>query len=122
MDLKIDLLGKIKERRVVLLPLLFFVFTSVFLSTGCTKLNVKWVKYDETRCDKWTYSENNEVLKTNIESYLKGKGVKVLESEIFVDAEPDANCSGCACKTGRTIKIKIKKRELDEAKAEGFYQ
>lgn len=109
-------------RTAFLLIALFVVALGVLVSVpGCTKLNVKWIKYEETRCDKWTFSENNEVLKTNVESYLKGKGVKVLEIEIFVDTEPEANCQGCNCKTGRTIKIKIKKREMDEAKAEGFH-
>lgn len=104
------------------LGLALIVFSLLTISS-CNKLNVLWVKYDETQCaDSWDYSENNEVLKTNIESYLKTKGVKVLEMEIFVDADPQMNCSACSCKTGRIIKIKIKKRELDDAKSQGFYE
>lgn len=102
---------------------LLLITLCLLSSIGCNKMNVLWVKYDETQCsDNWTYSENNEVLKTNVESYLKGKGVKVLEMEIFVDGDPQQNCSACSCKTGRTIKIKIKKRELSDAKNQGFYE
>ena len=106
----------------------FFSLSSLILITllalnGCQKLNVIWVKYDETQCsDQWDYNDNNEVLKEHVETYLKGKGVKVLEMEIFIDADPQQNCSACTCKTGRTIKVKIKKRDLDDAKNLGFYQ
>lgn len=90
---------------------------------GCQKVNVIWVKYNETQCaDSWDYSDNNEVLKEHVETYLKGKGVKVLEMEIFIDADPQQNCSSCSCTTGRTIKVKIKKRDLDDVKNLGFYQ
>jgi hypothetical protein len=89
--------------------------------SGCGKSNVRWVVYDETLCaDKWEYSPVNEKLKDNIVAYFKGKGVKVLELEIFNDRNPD-QCSDCTCKTGRRVKCKVKKRDVDNMKGESFY-
>ena len=93
----------------------------VVVLAGCKKSSsVRWVFYDETNCaDRWTYTNNNELLKQNITEYLDGRGVKVYEIEIFrmLDAE---SCSDCHCKTGRQIKCKIRKSDLDNAKNEGF--
>ena len=84
--------------------------------------NVRWVFYDETNCsDKWTYTNNNEVLKDNIVDYMDSKGVKIFEIEIFTIVEAES-CHECSCKTGRQIKCKIKKGDLSNAKSEGFYE
>lgn len=95
----------------------------LFIINSCTKpFSVKWVYYDETVCsDKWTFTNNNEVLKDRITDHLKGKGIKVFDIEIFIDGTADA-CTECQCKTGRRIKCKIAKRDLSDAKSEGFYE
>jgi hypothetical protein len=95
---------------------------SVFL-LGCGKsMSVKWVYYDETQCaDKWDFSPINEKLKENVTNYLNSKDIKVLEIEIFNDRTPDA-CTSCNCKTGRRVKVKVKKRDLSEIKSEQFYE
>jgi|GEM_PF-1032407 len=90
---------------------------------GCGKSgNVRWVHYDETYCaDKWEKSVNNEKLKSNISSYLEGKGIKVFEIEIFTDRSAET-CTDCACKSGRRVKVKIKRSDVKEIKREGFYE
>ena len=90
--------------------------------SGCGKSNVRWVHYDETYCaDKWEKSINNEKLKTNITTYLESKGIKVFEIEIFTDrtAEP---CPDCVCKSGRRVKVKVKRSDVKKIKREGFYE
>jgi hypothetical protein len=98
------------------------ILLSLF-SQSCNKTSkVKWIFYDETHCaDKWEFTNNNERLKQNITEYLDGKGIKVLEIEIFRQIEAET-CSACTCKTGRQIKCKVKRGDLDEAKDEGFYE
>jgi hypothetical protein len=93
----------------------------LFAFLGCTKSgNVRWVYYDETNCaDRWEYTNNNEKLKDNIIEYLDGRGVTVHEIEIFRRLEAES-CSDCNCRTGRQIKCKIKKSDLDNARSEGF--
>jgi hypothetical protein len=95
----------------------------VLFTTGCSKSSkMRWILYDETNCaDKWTFTNNNEVLKENIVDYMEGKGVKIFEIEIFSLAQAES-CSECSCKTGRQVKCKIKKGDLDNAKSEGFYE
>lgn len=92
------------------------------LFVNCSKTsNVKWMYYNETQCaDKWPFDLNNEKLKQNVTDYLKTKGIKVLEIEIYVDGTAEA-CTACECKTGRRVKCKVKKREEDNMKGEGFY-
>ena len=99
--------------------------TLLLISTvwfGCGKnINVKWMYYAETQCaDRWTMTNNNEVLKDNITNYFQSKGVKILELEIFRNGDPEP-CNECACKSGRTIKVKVKKHDSDDMKAEGFH-
>jgi hypothetical protein len=110
--------GGFKSRFPGLLILVLFIAFS-----GCTKQGkVRWVYYEETRCaDKWTFTNNNELLKQNVVDYLATKGVKVYELEIFASS-PAETCSACICKTGRLIKCKIAKHDLDEASSEGFHQ
>lgn len=108
-------LSKFKTLSLLFLLVLFF--------STCTKpLSVKWVQYDETNCaDRWDHVMNNEKQKDIIVSYLKSNGIKVFEIEIFSDKPAEA-CSSCECKTGRTIKCKIGKRDLNDIKSYGFYQ
>ena len=104
-------------------PVFFFAFLTIILINSCNKpLSFKWVYYDETVCaDKWTNTNNNEVLKERVVDYLKSKSVKVYEIEIFLDRVPE-NCAACECKTGRRFKCKIGKKDLDDVKAQGFYE
>ena len=90
---------------------------------GCGKSgNVRWLHYDETYCaDKWEHNINNEKLKDNITAYLEHKGIKVFEMEIFTDRTPDT-CTDCTCKSGRRIKAKIRRRDVNDIKKEGFYE
>ncbi len=94
----------------------------LFFST-CTKpLSVKWVNYDETICaDRWDHVLNNEKQKDIIVSYLNAQSIKVFEIEIFADKAAEA-CTSCECKTGRTVKCKIGKGDLNDIKSYGFYQ
>lgn len=105
------------------LKVLFAVLVFPIMLISCGKSgNVKWVYYDETYCsDKWDYHVNNELLKENVAGFLKGKGVKVYEIEIFNDRTPDT-CTDCSCKSGRRIKCKIKKREVKNVRGLGFYE
>jgi len=99
--------------------LILLVVSAVFF--GCNKTNVKWLHYDETNCsDRWDSNINNERLKDNVVAYLEGKGIKVLEIEIFSDGTSDS-CADCSCKTGRRIKCKVKKRDVNDIKSQGFY-
>lgn len=93
------------------------------VTAACGKSGrVRWVNYDETVCaDKWEYNMNNERLKENVVNYFDGKGIKVFELEIFSDRSRD-NCADCHCKTGRRIKCKVSKRDVNDMKAEGFYE
>ncbi len=95
----------------------------VLFMLGCSKSSkVRWVYYDETNCsDKWEYTNNNELLKKNIVEYMDSRGVKVFEIEIFIIVEAES-CGECSCKTGRQVKCKIKKGDLENAKGEGFYE
>lgn len=102
----------------------FFVLLAVSaLLFGCGKSgNVRWLHYDETYCaDKWEKSVNNEKLKSNITTYLDAKGIKVFEIEIFTDRTAET-CTDCVCKSGRRIKVKIKRNDVKEIKKEGFYE
>lgn len=100
---------------------LLFLVTSAILS-GCSKTNYRWLYYDETYCaDKWDRHMVNEKLKENIVSYLNGRGIKVVEIEIFSDRVAES-CSACTCKSGRRIKCKVRKRSVKDLKNEGFYQ
>jgi hypothetical protein len=89
---------------------------------SCAKTStVRWVVYDETYCsDKWDYNSNNEKLKENVVAFLKNKGIKVLELEIYSDRTPE-QCANCTCKSGRRIKCKIKKRDVSDANSLDFY-
>lgn len=99
--------------------LTFCVLSLVF--SGCTKSNFRWLYYDETNCaDKWEKNIINEKLKDNVVNYLDKQGIKVFEIEIFSDGTADA-CTDCACKTGRRIKCKVKKRDVSDIKRQGFY-
>src|SRR6187401_3409522 len=86
------------------------IFLVVLFMSGCGKSsNVRWVLYDETNCaDKWTFNNNNEILKNNIVEYMDGKGVKIFEIEIFRQVEAES-CGECTCKTGRQVKCKVRK-------------
>jgi hypothetical protein len=95
---------------------------AVFLLLSCTKSNVKWVYYDETRCaDKWEYTYNNEKLKENFINYYNSRGIKIYEVEIFNDIAADP-CADCTCKTGRRFKSKVKKGDATNLKRESFYE
>jgi len=99
------------------------VFASIALLVGCGKRNdIVWVYYDETRCaDRWERSNSNEKLKDNIVNYYDKNGSTIYDLEIFFDRTPDT-CFDCICKTGRRVKAKIKGRDLENLKADGFYQ
>lgn len=99
----------------------FLILVVTTLLFGCGKSNVKWVVYDETYCaDKWDYNINNEKLKDNVVSYMKSKSIKIYELEIFSDRTAES-CSACTCKSGRRFKCKVKKNDVNDAKALGFY-
>ena len=106
-------------------PKTVFIFmmalTSFFIS--CDKSSREtWAYYDETYCaDKWTQSGNNETLKQNIIDYFKPKGVEIFDIEIFVDRDAE-NSSQCFNKTGRRVRIRVNKSDLDDVKAIGFYE
>lgn len=102
----------------IFISLVFFVIVY-----SCAKpVSVKWVYYNETICsDRWEFTNSNEVLKNRVSDYMKSKGVKVYEIEIFIDGTKDG-CTECQCKTGRRFKCKIGKKDLSEAKSEGFYE
>lgn len=93
------------------------------LLCSCNKpLKERWVYYDETYCaDAWTYSGVNEVLKQNIVDYFKEKNISIYDIEIFVDRQPEQNTS-CLNKSGRRVRCKIGKRDLDDIKSHGFYE
>jgi hypothetical protein len=93
----------------------------VLLTSGCSKNSVKWVYYDETRCDRWQYSINNEQLKLNFSEYYKARGVKIFEVEIFSDIAADP-CADCTCRTGRRFKAKVSKNDAKELRKESFYE
>lgn len=78
--------------------------------------------YDQTVCsDKWGSYTNNEDLKIKIKDYLAGKNIEAYDIEIFNTGTPD-NCLDCYCKTGKKIKLKVKKKDLNNIKSEGFYE
>ncbi len=95
----------------------------VLFAWSCNKpLHERWVYYDETHCaDAWVHNNTNELLKDNIIAYFKTKDIEIYEIEIFTDREPES-CYSCGCKTGRRIKCKIRKRDVDDMKQNGFYQ
>lgn len=95
----------------------------VLVFSNCAKTGkVYWVYYNQTQCaDKWGSYTNNEDLKLKITSYFDSKGVDVYDIEIFSNGVADA-CLDCTCKTGKRIKLKVRKRDLDEVKQEGFYE
>lgn len=105
--------------KLIKLYILCAFFSCIVL--GCTKSNFIIMFYDETSCsDKWDYNSANEILKDNVVAYLKKQGIKVLEIEIFGDGTIQT-CKTCDCKTGRRVKCKVRKREEDNMKSEGFY-
>ncbi len=95
----------------------------VLVVANCTKTGkVYWVYYNQTQCaDKWGAYSNNEDLKIKITDYFDSKGVEVYDIEIFSNGTADA-CLDCTCKTGKRIKLKVRKRDLEEVKQEGFYE
>lgn len=99
------------------------LLTLQLVLSSCNKpLKERWVYYDETYCaDGWVYSGVNEVLKQNIIDYFKAKNISIYDIEIFVDRQADQN-SSCLNKSGRRIRCKIGKRDLDEIKEHGFYE
>lgn len=105
------------------LRVLFALILATCLFTQCAKTGkTKWLYYNQTQCaDKWGSYTNNEDLKLKITEYFDSKGIDVYDIEIFSNGTPDA-CLDCTCKTGRRIKLKIMKRNLDEMKEEGFYE
>ena len=104
-----------------LITLLLLAGLSFFMFS-CGKNNMKWLYYDETVCaDKWEYNINNERLKDNVTSYFDGKGVRIYEVEIFNDRTAES-CLECHCKTGRRVKVKVKKHDVSSMKAENFYE
>jgi len=96
---------------------------ALFLFSQCAKTGkTKWVYYNQTQCsDKWGAYTNNEDLKIKITEYFDSKSIDVFDIEIFSNGTADA-CLDCTCKTGRRIKLKVMKRDLDEIKEEGFYE
>src|SRR3954469_9680810 len=94
---------------------------AMLFSSACLKTNVKWVNYDETRCDKWEHNNNNEKLKENFVNYYRSKGVKIYEVEIFSDRDAET-CIDCSCKTGRRFNCKVPKGDVKEVKKDGFYE
>jgi hypothetical protein len=110
-----------RKIRITKITLWTAALLSVFM-LACTKTQMRWVYYDETRCaDKWEYSLNNERLKQNFTDYYKGKGISIYEVEIFSDIAADP-CADCTCKTGRRFKSKVKKGAVSDLKNQGFYQ
>jgi hypothetical protein len=108
---------KTKFSRLGSLVLILCVFIQC-AKTGKTK----WVYYNQTQCaDKWGSYTNNEDLKIKITEYFASKGVDVYDVEIFSNGTAEA-CLECSCLTGKRIKLKIMKRDLDELKEEGFYE
>ena len=109
------------------LPHLFLSFCSLVLwftvATSCAKHgNTYWLWYDQTLCsDKWGTYKNNEDLKRVMLEYFDSKSIKVYDIEIFSNGTVDG-CLSCSCKTGKRIKLKVKKRDLKAIKEEGFYQ
>ena len=101
----------------------FFAVVLISVVVSCTKpRNIKWVYYDQTLCaDKWGPYTSNEDLKIKITDYFDGIGIEVYDIEIFNFGTPET-CLACTCKTGKTIKLKIKKKHLDDIKKEGFYE
>jgi len=95
----------------------------LLLVFSCAKSGkVNWVNYDQTRCaDKWGSYRNNEDLKLKIKEYFDSKKINVYDIEIYTINSGDT-CLDCTCKTGRRIKLKVFRRDLDEIKQEGFYQ
>ena|SRR5688572_28335716 len=96
---------------------------TAFLFLQCAKSGkTSWVYYNQTQCaDKWGSYTSNEDLKSKITTYCDSKSIEVFDIEIFTISEADA-CLDCTCKTGRRIKLKVMKRDLDEIKTEGFYE
>lgn len=90
---------------------------------ACTKpRKIKWVYYDQTICaDKWGAYTGNEDLKLKITDYFEGLNIDVYDIEIFNFGTPET-CLACTCKTGKTIKLKVKKKDLEDIKKEGFYE
>lgn len=115
----------IKKRYI--LNLISFTVVLVFalhiVLSSCNKpLKERWVYYDETYCaDAWTYSGVNEVLKLNVIDYFKTKNISIYDIEIFVDRQAEQNNS-CLNKSGRRIRCKIGKRDLEDIKIHGFYE
>ncbi|HQQ93859.1 MAG TPA: hypothetical protein PLQ93_04855 [Bacteroidia bacterium] len=96
---------------------------TLLLALACTKpSNIRWVYYNQTYCsDKWGAYSNNEDLKVKITEYCKSKNIDVYDIEIYSNGTAD-NCLDCTCKTGKRIKLKVKKRDLEDIKKEGFYE
>lgn len=90
---------------------------------SCSKHgNTKWLWYDQTQCaDKWGPYKNNEDLKNIMTAYFDERGIKVYDIEIFGNGVADS-CLACPCKTGKRIKLKVKSRDLQAIKDEGFYE
>ena len=102
--------------------LLVVVMLAMFL-ISCNKSNREtWAYYDETYCsDKWPQSGNNETLKQNIIDYFKPKGVEIFDIEIFVDRDPESSAQ-CYNKTGRRVRVRINKSDVETVKSNGFYE
>jgi len=105
------------------LSLIGVLLLTLALFLQCSKSGkTKWLYYNQTQCaDKWGSYTNNEDLKLKITEYFDSKGIDVFDIEIFSNGTADA-CLDCTCRTGKRIKLKIMKRDLDEMKEEGFYE
>lgn len=79
------------------------------------------MNYAETYCnDPWTYNTNNEILKTNMETYLNTEGITILDCEIISDLKADAGLD-CTEHTGRRFTVKLYPKYTEALKKLGFY-
>ena len=103
--------------------IIFLSTTALLLCINACEKSIPWVYYDETGCsDQWGHANVPDKDKVkNVKEYLKSKQIRVLKVEIANDGtfEP---CMACHCKTGKRIKCKINKNDLDKVINENFYQ
>lgn len=114
----------LKINKPLFRTLLFLLVLCVLFIVSCTKpIRERWVYYDETYCaNPWPVNNTNEILKQNIVDYFKAKGIDIYDIEIFSDRTPEACPGTCDCKSGRRVKCKVAKRDVDDMKANGFYE
>lgn len=104
--------------------LLLGIFASLIIWSGCEKIRpTVWMDYQETQCSDPWHGANSQTDTTEekIKKFFKKEGVSIIEVEIEESSSENLiTCFACHCSTIRTIKCKVKEKDIETLEAFGF--